>query len=143
MVNEAIATSLKEHDPSRRNELDPSDRDELAYADHLRDLSSGVRDEMDDVDDLLVSVGNKLRSARDSGVDPNVLAEAVEHIEEADRILSGLAMSEGFGNSDRHVLVGQVQSLGKKIVAKAPMSSLSDGALSAMIANLTSIANKL
>jgi hypothetical protein len=36
-----------------------------------------------------------------------------------------------------------VQSLGKKIVAKAPMSSLSDGALSAMIANLTSIANKL
>jgi hypothetical protein len=126
MVNEAIKASLTQHDPSSHTELAPTDRDE-----------------MDDVDDLLISVGNKLRSARDSGVDADILAEAVEHIEEADRILSGLAMSEGFGDSDRHVLVGQVQALGKKIATKAAMSSLPDGALSAMIANLTSIANKL
>lgn len=126
MVNEAIKASLTQHDPSSHTKLAPTDRDE-----------------MDDVDDLLISVGNKLRSARDSGVDADILAEAVEHIEEADRILSGSAMSESFGDSDRHVLVGQVQALGKKIATKAAMSSLPDGALSAVVANLTSIANKL
>lgn len=148
MVQEAIKTSIKEmgdpfHNPSKRGELSPSDRDELAYTDHVHDLDSGMKDAMDDVDDLLVSVGNKLRTARDSGVDSEVIADAVQHIEEADRILSGTAMSEGIGSADRHVLVGQVQSLGKRIASRAAISSLSDGALSAMIANLTSIANKL
>lgn len=138
MVREAVKSSLKEV-----SEWHPdSERDEQAYADHVRDLETGVSDDhLGDAEELLMGVGQKLRSAKEHGVDPEVIAQAVQHIEEAGKILDQAGMMEE--GMDRSTLIGSAQALAKRIATRISFSPLPDGALSAMVANLQSIANKL
>lgn len=138
MVQEAIKRSLTEMDHSSH-----PDPDELAYADHVKDLETGVSDDhVGAVESLLMGICAKFKKNQ-SSLDPEVLAQAVHHLEQADALLGESdVVQEGIGY-DRSQLVMQVQALGKKIATRAPFSAIPDGAMSVMASNLEAIVNKL
>jgi hypothetical protein len=99
---------------------------------------------IDDATNLLASVCNKIMSTKEKSVDTEALAKAVSYIEKADQVLrdAGL-MEEGFSDSDRMQTITQIQTTARSILNSVAMSRIPDGALNAVAANLTAVANKL
>lgn len=147
MVRKAMETCIKEN--SGRDWSAESERDEQAYADHLRDLGTGPEssyssDETKEIQEFLRRILNKVSKATSDNIDRNTLAHVLELLEQVDDLLyQGGLVEEGFQGMDRQTLVGNVQVLAKRIATKIGFSPISDGALSAMLANLQAIANKL
>lgn len=109
------------------------------------DLSSaGVSDNhIQDVEGLLMGICVKFKKAQQSGVDSEVIAQAVQHIEQADKSLNDAGIMDEGLEHDRKLLIGQVQTLGKRIANRVSFSQIPDGSLSVMVSNLEAIANKL
>lgn len=146
MVRKAAQTSIKESAGGEWSE--ESERDERAYADHLRDLGTGPQSysssETEEIQEFLRRILSKVSKATSENVDRNTLAHVLELLEQVDELLyQGGLVEEGFQGMDRQTLIGNAQALAKRIATKIGFSSISDGALSAMLANLQAIANKL
>lgn len=147
MVREAVKKSLKE--AVDLASMDPSDRDELAYSQHLDDLNGNTSQysdkELEDIKEFLKKIFDKLSKATSGNIDRNTLAHVLELLEQADDLLyQGGLVEEGFGETNnRSATVSQIQLQGKIITTSAAGSTLPDGALAAVAANLKALTNKL
>jgi hypothetical protein len=142
IIQEAIHSSLKETNSLEDFDSSYSDADELAYADHLADLASGVSDNhMREVETLLMRICEKFKKIQTT-LDPEVIAQAIQQLEQIDGLLGEVPLEEGFEH-DRQLLISQVQLLGKKIAGRASFSKISNGSMATMVSNLEAIANKL
>jgi hypothetical protein len=113
----------------------------------------GVPDDMlDDATELLMMVSGRIMSAKDNPVNPELIAQAVHHIEQADGLLAkaGLkadseiaGMDEGAGLSPRDWAVMAIQQQAQEMKIMAKHSDLDDQSLQAVADGAVALVKKL